>query len=180
MLNPDMPREGMDRKEYLARKFGGADRAERMYTTIENAGRAEGIAFAFDRIALTPNSLDSHRLIRYAARFGNPDGLVESILDAYFVQSLYIGNRAILTDIAQQAGLPAAQVAAFLAGSDESNAVHAEYGRVRRLGVTGVLAFLMGDGNLIAGAQEPLVLARVIDVTSEQPAEEFATKSDVP
>jgi predicted DsbA family dithiol-disulfide isomerase len=180
MLNPDMPRGGMDRKDYLARKFGGADRAERMYATIEKTGRVEGIEFSFDRIGVTPNSLNSHRLIRYAARFGDPDKIVELILDAYFVQALDIGDHTILANLARQAGLSFAQVSEFLAGTDESDAVHAEYARVRRLGVTGVPAFLMGDGNLIAGAQEPAVLARIIDVIPTQAAEEYATKSDVP
>ena len=49
-LNPYMPVEGMERGTYLAKKFGSRERAERVYAPIIEAGREEGIAFAFDRI----------------------------------------------------------------------------------------------------------------------------------
>ncbi len=66
-LNPEMPAQGMDRKVYLELKFGGAAGAERIYSQVREAGDAEEIPFAFDAIDRTPNSVDSHRLIRFAA-----------------------------------------------------------------------------------------------------------------
>ncbi len=70
LLNPDMPRGGMARPDYVIRKFGGEDRARRLYASISEIGRGEGILFRFDRIRRTPSSVDAHRLVRYAARFG--------------------------------------------------------------------------------------------------------------
>src|SRR5262245_40270332 len=62
-LNPDMPSAGLDRAQYLQLKFGGAERANRIYTTVAAAGADEGIDFRFERIRRAPNTLSSHRLI---------------------------------------------------------------------------------------------------------------------
>ena len=79
-LNPDMPSEGMARSEYLARKFGGSNRADKIYDSIRAAGLEEGIAFEFGRIGRAPNTIASHRLIRWAASAGVQHQVVEKIL----------------------------------------------------------------------------------------------------
>ena len=66
-LNPGMPADGMDRRAYVEAKFGSPERAQAIYETVRSAGQSEGIAFAFERIRRTPNTLQSHRLIRFAA-----------------------------------------------------------------------------------------------------------------
>ena len=54
LLNPDMPARGMAHADYVQRKFGGEDRARRLHAAIAEVGRAEGVAFRFDRILRTP------------------------------------------------------------------------------------------------------------------------------
>src|ERR671932_2339926 len=78
-LNPDMPADGMPRQEYLALKFGGNLQARRIYGAVEQAGASEGIPFAFDRIKRTPNTVDAHRLIRFAGANGRADDTVEAL-----------------------------------------------------------------------------------------------------
>jgi predicted DsbA family dithiol-disulfide isomerase len=56
-LNPDMPREGIDRRAYRTRKFGSWERSLELDAQVAAAGRGEGIAFNFDRMARTPNTL---------------------------------------------------------------------------------------------------------------------------
>ena len=73
LLNPDMPREGMERGTYLIRKFGTEARVRRVYGAISDAGQSVEIDFAFDRIRHTPNSVNSHRLVRLAERYGKAD-----------------------------------------------------------------------------------------------------------
>ena len=70
-LDPTIPPEGKDRRAYMEAKVrrGRQDRADRTSTSTE-LGAAEGIAFAFDRIKVSPNTLDAHRLIRWAAEAG--------------------------------------------------------------------------------------------------------------
>ena len=65
-LNPGMPAAGMDRREYLAAKFGNDNQAKRIYDVIRAAGESEGLEFDCDKIQRTPNTLRAHRLVRLA------------------------------------------------------------------------------------------------------------------
>ena len=105
LLNPDMPRAGMARPDYVIRKFGGEDRARRLYASIAEIGRSEGILFRFDRIRRTPSSVDAHRLVRYAGRFGRAEGMVEALFLAHFTDGLDIGDHQLLVAIASACGL---------------------------------------------------------------------------
>src|SRR5215467_6202917 len=81
-LDPTIPKEGVDRKAYLKAKFGDGPRNSAMGEALRSEGASEGIAFAFDKIARTPNTLDSHRLIRWAASAGRQDEIVERLFKA--------------------------------------------------------------------------------------------------
>ena len=91
LLNKDMPPEGLDRTDYLTRKFGSKARARRIYGLIDKAGQSVGIDFDFDRINRTPNSLGSHRLIIFAERYGVASVLVERLFINYFYFGRDIG-----------------------------------------------------------------------------------------
>ncbi len=170
-LNPDMPRGGMARPDYVIRKFGGEDRARRLYASITETGRSEGILFRFDRIRRTPSSVDAHRLVRYAARFGQADAMIEALFSAHFTDGLDIGDHALLVAIAASCGLDGAAARRFLAGNDEVDAVHADNLRAHRLGINGVPCFVISGRHAIAGAQEPEVIERLLDVAAVEAAE---------
>ena len=171
LLNPDMPRVGMARPDYVIRKFGGEDRARRLYASIAEIGRAEGILFRFDRIRRTPSSVDAHRLVRYAARFGQADAMVEALFSAHFTDGLDIGDHLLLTAIASSCGLEGAAARRFLAGNGEADAIHADNLRAHRLGINGVPCFVISGRHAIAGAQEPEVIERLLDVAAVDAAE---------
>ncbi len=166
LLNPDMPRMGMSRPDYVVRKFGGEDRARRLYTSITEIGRAEGLQFRFDRIRRTPSSVDAHRLVRYASRFGCADAMVEALFSAHFTDGHDIGDHSVLVAIAAASGLDPIAVRRFLASDDEAEAVHADNLRAHRLGINGVPCFVVGGSHAIAGAQEPEVIERLLDVAA--------------
>src|SRR2546425_13026977 len=67
-LNPRMPKGGMNRKEYRTAKFGSWERSLGLDAQVQAVGAAEGIAFAFDRIERTANTLAAHRLIGLAEK----------------------------------------------------------------------------------------------------------------
>ncbi|GGC52493.1 DSBA oxidoreductase [Siccirubricoccus deserti] len=164
LLNPDLAPQGVPRQEYLVRKFGGEERARRLHGTITELGRAEGVEFRFDRIRRVPHSLDAHRLVRWAGRFGAADQIVEAIFDAYFMQGADIGEASVLAAIAGRQGLDSQAARRFLATVAEVEAVHADNLRAHRLGINGVPCFVVAGRNAIAGAQEPEVLERLLDV----------------
>jgi predicted DsbA family dithiol-disulfide isomerase len=171
LLNPDMPRGGMARPDYVIRKFGGEDRARRLYGSIAEIGRAEGVLFRFDRIRRTPNSVDAHRLVRWAGRLGRADAVVEALFSAYFTDGWDIGDTAVLVAIASSCGLDPAYARQFLAGEDEVDSVHADNLRAHRLGINGVPCFVIGGRHAIAGAQEPEVIERLLDVATIEATE---------
>lgn len=166
LLNPDMPRSGMARPEYAVRKFGGEDRARRLYTSIAEIGRQEGVLFRFDRIRRTPSSVSAHRLVRFAARYGCADDVVEALFCAHFTDGMDIGDPGMLVTIAAACGLDPAEARRFLASEQEIDAIHAENIRSHRLGINGVPCFVVGGRHAIAGAQEPEVIERLLDVAA--------------
>ena len=166
LLNPDMPRTGMARPDYVVRKFGGEDRARRLYATISETGRNEGVDFRFDRIRRTPSSVDAHRLVRHAAGYGRADSLVEALFAAHFTDGCDIGDHAVLVAIATACGMDRVAVRRFLASDAEAEAVHADNLRAHRLGINGVPCFVVDGMHAIAGAQEPEVIERLLDIAT--------------
>jgi predicted DsbA family dithiol-disulfide isomerase len=171
LLNPDMPRLGMARPDYVVRKFGGEDRARRLYASIADIGRAEGVPFRFERIRRTPSSIDAHRLVRYASRYGRADETVEALFSAHFTDGRDIGDHAVLLGIALAGGLDPVAVRRFLASDAEADQVHADNLRAHRLGINGVPCFVISGRHAIAGAQEPEVIERLLDVAAIEATE---------
>ena len=161
LLNPEQPASGRDP---FARRPGGADRARRLHATLSEMGRAEGVPFRFDLIHRTPPSLDAHRLVRLAARRGVAEEMVDRLFLAHFAEGLDIADHATLAGIATAAGLERLAVRRFLASEQEVEAVTAENLRAHRLGINGVPCFVIAGRHAIAGAQEPEVLQRLLDV----------------
>jgi predicted DsbA family dithiol-disulfide isomerase len=171
LLNPDMPRAGMTRADYVIRKFGGEDRALRLYASITEIGKAEGIAFRFDRVRRTPSSVDAHRLVRWAAPMGRATSVVEGLFAAHFTDGYDIGDHAVLRAIAASCGLDPSAASAFLRSEEDIDAVHADNLRAHRLGINGVPCFVVAGRHAIAGAQEPDVIERLLDVAAVDLAE---------
>jgi predicted DsbA family dithiol-disulfide isomerase len=173
-LNPDMPAQGMDRKVYLELKFGGAAGAERVYGQVREAGEAEEIPFDFEAIGRTPNTVESHRLIRFAGGRGRQEETVEALFDAYFLRGEDIGDREVLMAVASAAGLDAAEAKAFLDSDLEAQAVRQEDEEARRSGLQGVPTFIVnGRFDLaLSGAHVPEVLLRLLDVGRQQDADD--------
>lgn len=164
LLNPDIPSAGLPRQEFMTRKFGGEERARRLHATIAELGRAEGVPFRFERILRMPSSLDAHRLVRFAAREGLGDAMVDTLFHGHFVEGADLGHIETLVHLAARAGLDSTQAHLFLESNADADAVHAENLRAHRLGINGVPCFVLEGRHAIAGAQEPEVLERLLDV----------------
>ncbi|HEY4943322.1 MAG TPA: DsbA family oxidoreductase [Rhizomicrobium sp.] len=162
-LDPTIPREGVDRRAYLKAKFGDSPRTGAMGEAIRSEGAGEGIAFAFDKIAKTPNTLDSHRLIRWAAGAGVQDDVVERLFKAYFIDGRDIGDAQVLTDVAAEGGMDAALVSELLSKEADLAAVEREAGMANQMGISGVPTFIFDSKFMISGAREPEILVRIID-----------------
>ena len=171
LLNPDMPRLGMARPDYVVRKFGGEDRARRLYASIAEIGRAEGVPFRFERIRRTPSS--SMRIAWCATRAVSaaPTRLVEALFSAHFTDGHDIGDHAVLSAVAAGVRAGPGRGAPLPAGDDEADRVHADNLRAHRLGINGVPCFVVSGRHAIAGAQEPEVIERLLDVAAVEATE---------
>ncbi len=169
-LNPDMPKEGMDRRAYLERKFG-PDGAEGVYQRISEAGRQAGLAFALERIERTPSTTDSHRLIRWAATAGVQNEVVEALFTAYFMEGRDISDPAVLTEIAAATGMDRARTSELLDSDADVELIREEVRLASEMGVTGVPCFIFDNRFAVMGAQAPETLVEALDrVRSEAAA----------
>lgn len=171
-LDPTIPSGGRDRKRYLAEKFGSDERARELYSRIEEAGRSEGIAFDFDAIETSPNTLDAHRVLRWAASAGAgvQDRLARRLFRLYFEEGADVGDRAVLIEAAREAGMDAALVETLLAAGTDCDEVRAEIATAQNMGITGVPCFLLEGRYAIVGAQGADVLANAVAKVSEAKA----------
>ena len=109
-LDPTIPEGGLDRAEYMARKFGADGRLKTVHDNLARLGAEIGLDFAFDRIKRAPNTLDAHRLVRWAASANVQRDVVDRLFRAYFTEGRDIGDRAVLLDIAAECGMDASIV----------------------------------------------------------------------
>lgn len=152
-LNPTMPKEGMDRTAYLEAKFGSLDAFRQMEEHVLAAGASERIAFAFEKIARTPNTFAAHRLIWLGAREDCQNAVVDSLFQGYFEEGADIGSIPTLIRLAARAGLNEGIVEHYLQSDEGTAEVKAEEAAGRKLGIRGVPYFVVGGTYAISGAQ---------------------------
>ena len=153
-LNPSMPKDGADRREYIAAKFGSVARFAAMEERLVEIGASEGIGFRFDRISRSPNTLDAHRMVWLSQRHGGQDAVVEALFNAYFVDGTDVGEAHNLAAIAAAAGMEKTFVERFLASDDGLRAVLDEERQFKAMGINGVPGFISNGRYLFSGAIE--------------------------
>lgn len=172
-LDPTIPSGGLDRTEYMERKFGRDGRLKSVHDHLARLGAEVGISFAFDRIERAPNTLDAHRLIRWAASADAQRQVVDRLFRAYFVEGRDVGDRAVLLDVAAASGLDADVVDKRLGEGADVDAVRREIAEAQAIGVTGVPFFIFAGRVGVPGAQDVPLLRRAMD-------EARAARSDEP
>ena len=163
-LNPMMPHDGMNRSDYLSLKFGNPDNARRLYENIEGVGQQAGIAFNFERIAVTPNTINAHRLIRLAGQYGVQNDVVERLFTAYFIDGENIGDIMTLASIGDAAGIDRVTAQTFLESGEDIEAVKSDDMQARQLGIQGVPFFILDHQYAVSGAQEPEAFYPLFDL----------------
>ncbi|MES1151886.1 MAG: DsbA family oxidoreductase [Dongia sp.] len=169
-LNPGMPAGGMDRRQYMAAKFGSAERAARLFDTVTRVGAEEGIRFSFDRITRTPNTMKSHRLLALAAQHGRQSQVLDRLFAAYFGEGRDIGQSTVLVELGEESLLPRIEVEAALSEDSPIGTTLAEDFLARRQGINGVPYFVFNGRFGLSGAQEPEALYHMFDLAREDDA----------
>ncbi|WP_150525833.1 DsbA family oxidoreductase [Roseibium sediminis] len=161
-LDPTLPREGKDRTQYLSDKFGGIEKAREIYANIEAAGKAAGIPFAFDKIKLSPNTLDCHRLILWSKSDDVQDDVVERLFKAYFIDGEDLTKAETLVRISADAGMQSDLVEQLLETDSDMQKMVKQIEQAQEMGVTGVPCFIVDQRFALSGAEKPETLAAAI------------------
>ncbi|MFP4518782.1 MAG: DsbA family protein [Oceanicaulis sp.] len=175
-LDAAVPKSGVPYPGYMKQKFGGgpSDRFKAMRAHLEQAGPEAGIVFNFDEIPTRPNTLDAHRLIRWAQGQGVGEQVLDAVHKAFFEERRDIGDAAVLTEIAEANGMDRDLVSRLLATDRDAGAVLTEERFYRSLGVQGVPCFIFNGRFAVSGAEAPGVLADAIRKAATLPPAEGA------
>src|SRR5262249_24514225 len=152
-LDPTVPKGGIDRRTYMRNKFGEGANVQAMGQALKAEGAKEGIAFDFDKIERRPDTLDSHRVIRWAAAAGLQDSAGARLFGAYFREGRDIGDPAVLEFLAADIGMDSIEVAELLGGDTDLAAVEREAKLAGEMGITGVPTFIFASRFVISGAR---------------------------
>jgi len=167
-LNPDMPPQGMDRREYLELKFGGKEAAVKVYAEIAQKAEEAGVEIDFSAIKRTPNTLNAHRLIHWAGIEGVQAFVVSALFRAYFVEGRDIGSNDVLCNIADASGMDADMVERLLNSDADIDDIRKRDAEARERGVRGVPTFIVANESVLTGAQPADLWGQVIVEVNEQ------------
>ena len=151
-LNPDIPKAGLDRRAYRARKFGSWEQSQALDAQVTAAAQPDGLVFRHELMERTPNTIDAHRLIWLAGREGKQNAAVEALFAAYFHDGRDVGDTDVLIDIGTSVGLNGTQVSDMFASDEGLADVRGELDRARKLQVSGVPTVLVDGNALFSGA----------------------------
>lgn len=179
-LDPTIPAEGVDYKEYMKQRFGsdqGRERSNTMRDALIAYGEEDGIPFAFDRITRRPNSFDAHRLVRWAQGQGHGVAAKEKLFEAYFANGEDIGEKDVLVRIASEIGLDGSLVAELLARGADVETTRDEQTLFRQMGIAGVPTYIAHRQIAVQGAETSEKLSRFLKTAAAQiPQERPATQ----
>ena len=161
-LNDWIPREGISREEYLTTKFGSVDRYKGIAQRVTAAAASEGLTYASDKINRQPNTLDPHRLIRWASAKGLAAQMKQKLMDLYFTAGADLSDRDVLAKAAGDVGLDAAQVRDWLDSDKDVADIEQEAQSAKEAGIEGVPCYILDGKFAISGAQAPEYLAQAI------------------
>lgn len=169
-LNPEMPRQGVAKRDYLLARFGSAAQLDAVHQRFREIAAQNGVTMDPDLPQRIPNTRDAHRLIHWAGLEGRQTLMVSALMRAYWVEGRDIGDLAVLADVAAEAGMDRAVVGRLLASDADLDLIEAREAHARERGVSAVPTFLIADQYVVSGAQPPELWGQAIAEMTGQTA----------
>ena len=160
-LDPTIPSQGLGRHEYMAAKFG-EERLKTIHDPLIKAGKEDGVPYHFEKITRTPNTMDAHRLLRWAKIDGKQPEIAEALFMAYWSEGRDVGDHEVLAGIAAAHGMNREKVLTTLSTDQDKAEVLAETAQAQQMGVTGVPTYIINRKYGVVGAQNAELLAEQI------------------
>jgi predicted DsbA family dithiol-disulfide isomerase len=161
-LNPDMPKQGISRQDYLKYKFGSKDAAETMYRNMVEEAQKENLKFNLEKIQITPNTNFSHILTKLAFSKNIGHEVLNKIFDAYFMKGENIGDRDILVKIGKSSNIDEKEIYEAFSSEKEINEVNKSDILARSMGINGVPFFEINNKTYVSGSQSSANLIEAI------------------
>lgn len=152
-LNPDMPMEGMDRIQYIKKKFGSIENAKPMYDNMILQGQQENLEIKLDKIKKTPNTVKSHLLIDYAKLNKVENEVMDSIFESYFFKAKDIGDENVLLEIGKKHDLDIKGLEKFITQKENLQKIDKLDTIAKQMGISGVPFYIFNDKISISGAE---------------------------
>jgi predicted DsbA family dithiol-disulfide isomerase len=175
-LNPQMPPEGEDALQHLARKYGASpEQLARARAHLRERGAEVG--FVFGERARVWNTFDAHRLLHWAGLLQGEApqrALKHALLQAYHGEGRNSGAREVLVDVAARVGLDPARAGEIVDGDDYAAEVRAAEQRWQQLGISAVPSVVIDGRHLIQGGQPPEVFEQALRQLAGLPAAQGA------
>ena len=181
-LNPQMPLNGADQKQYLAAKFGSEERYRELTGRVTDVAAEEGLSFDYESQKISPNTRNSHRLIQLAREDSKQLKLVESLFKAYFTDGVDLSKTENLVKIAGAAGMDETKVEEFLQSDTGKVEVEMAEHELQQLGISGVPFYVIDNKYGISGAQSPETFIKTfeeIGAATQPIASDGSTACDV-
>ena len=121
---------------------------------------------------MRPNTLNAHRLLKWAQGQDLGDAASESLFRAFFTDLKDVGDHTILKEIADEIGMDAELVGELLAKEDDKNTVREEIMFFRNLGVNGVPCFIYNGQFAVQGAQPAEAHLKALEQAANLPSPE--------
>lgn len=162
-LNPDMPPEGENTAQHVARKYGAnPERSAASRNAIREHGEALGFDFNYSSESRIWNTFDAHRLLYWAGVEGRQLELKEALFAANFTEQKSTSDHDVLVGAARAAGLDEAKARDVLASGAYTDEVRAEEGVWRNRGINAVPSVIFNQRWMIQGGQPPRVFEQAI------------------
>ncbi len=179
-LNPDMPPEGVAKRDYLEAKFGGKERVDQIHGQLRDVAKRNGVDMDPDVPRRMPNTLNAHRLIHWAGLEGRQTPVVSALFRAYWKEGRDLGNPEVLADIAAGCGMDRDVIKRLLASDADADDILARDEDARQKGVSAVPTFLIAQQYVVSGAQPPEVWTKVIaELTAKAKAGTLDADSEI-
>lgn len=167
-LDATIPPEGLPRQAYMEKKFGSAEKLNAIYERITQIGHELHIDFQFQNITIAPNTMNAHRMIRWAAG-ERQDAMVEALFRSFFIEGKNLADRSDLIEIGAVAGFPRAALSQLLESDEDRQAVRDEIDAAQQMGIQGVPFFIFGQKYAVSGAEAPDHLAAAMRQAFSEP-----------
>lgn len=159
LLNPDVPDEGINVREYLRARTG----REPSFGPVEAMARESGIPLDLSKQERSYSTVAAHVLLRHAEKKGTQRALEQALYRAHFLEAANVSDVEVLVRVASAHGFTADEVRRLASDPTERAAVRREADEATRRGVRGVPYFVFPDGSVLHGAQSEVKMQAALE-----------------